>query len=143
MSGVLVVVYFGRDGQTLNIPFMHLSIIGCLTSARPLIGSIKTDRVERAVFIEEYSTPVWKSDVRNSMVSFGSGRMRSWFRPQQNLSHFSIYGFYRLTVCGRQFLVSMSTGCSEIFELRQFCQTLDRQGDLALPNWVNYQCWVN
>ena len=58
MSGVLVVVYFGRDGRTLNISFMHLSIIGCLTSARPLIGSIKADRVERAVFIEEYSTPV-------------------------------------------------------------------------------------
>ena len=58
MSGFHVVVYFGRDGQMLNIPFMYFCIIGCLPSVRPLIGSIKTDSAERAVFIEEYLSPV-------------------------------------------------------------------------------------
>ena len=58
MSEFHVVVYFGRDGRMLNNPFMCLWIIGCLPSVRPLIGSIKADRAERAVFIEEYPTPV-------------------------------------------------------------------------------------
>ena len=58
MSGFHVVVYFGRDGQILNISFMYLCIIGGLHSVRPLIGSIKTDSAERAVFIEEYLSPV-------------------------------------------------------------------------------------
>ena len=46
MSGFHVVVYFGRDGGMLNIPFMYLRIIGSLPSVRPLIGSIKADRAE-------------------------------------------------------------------------------------------------
>ena len=42
-----------------------------------------------------------------------------------------IYGLYRLTVCGQQPFVSMLTDCFEIFELRYFCRTLGRQGDLT------------
>ena len=71
MPGFHVVVYFCKDGQMLNIPFIYVCIIGCLhclPSVRPLIGFIKADRAERAVFIEQYPTPVWKIDVRNSIV---------------------------------------------------------------------------
>ena len=50
MSGFHVVVYFGRDEGMLNIPFMYLRIIGSLPSVRPLIGSIKADRAEWAVY---------------------------------------------------------------------------------------------
>ena len=80
MSGFYVVVYFGRDGRMLNIPCVYLCIIVCLSSVKPLIGSIKTDTAERTIFIEEYPTTAWKTDVRNSMVSFRSWRMGSLFR---------------------------------------------------------------
>ena len=65
------------------------------------------------------------------MVSFRSRQMGSLSHSQQNLSHFSIYGLYRLTVCGRHPFVSMSADCSEIFKLRCFRQTIDRKGDLT------------
>ena len=58
MSGFHIVVYFGRDGQMLNIYFMYLWIIDCLPIVRPLVGSIKADKAERAVFIADYTTPV-------------------------------------------------------------------------------------
>ena len=82
MFGLHVAVYFGSDGRMLNSPFKYLFIIGCLPSVRPLIGSIKEDRAERDVFTEEYPTPVWKTDVKNSMVSFRSRQMGSLFRSK-------------------------------------------------------------
>ena len=46
MYGFHIVVYFGRDGQILNIPIMYLSIIGCLPTIRPLIGSRQIEQNE-------------------------------------------------------------------------------------------------
>lgn len=132
--------YLEVHGSTEHIKnSFHIPLSsGCFPRVQLFTGSIREERAEQVVPMEEYPTPVRKFHVKNLSTKFFGRQIGSVFPLQENLIRFSIFGWYLLVVCGCQLFVRISTDSSNIFELISFCLIFCMYGGLTCSILGNF-----